>query len=407
MKTLIYFEGKKIVKRRSAWAAFLLLLLAVAAMAWLLISGQYYFSPEGYELSGLAAAAVEKEAKHPLAGQLTPEVLAQVLQHHHEIYGDADNYADGWLDDRVYVKEILPYRDILNLMMEVYCPDDYELSSLTNVGLEDAAGLYVARSSYIRTVLDTGDYTPAEKAAITKLESGVAEDFTYDYYKGWSTLLKQAFPDVFLLVALAVCIVVSPIFANEYQTGGAALILSSKYGRKETVVAKIIAGTLVTTMFYVASALLCAGAILFILGTQGWNCDFQLLSFYSFYGLKLWQVFVLGLGLNYLVMLAVMAFTMLVSALCSASFGAVVISVLCTAAPLFLPVNQVGGTLRCLVILLPARAMDTVSVLDSYEVYSIGSLVLTLPAMIVVLSIAAIVVMLPIARRLFCNRQVV
>lgn len=409
MKSLIYYEGKKIIKRKSAWAAFLLLLASIAGMAYILISDQYYYGSDGSELTGLEAVAVEKAAKHSLAGKLTPEVLAKTLEHCQEVYGDPENYASGadWLRDDVYVREILPHRDVLNLIRAVYTPDDYDLKALMDVSLQEASGLYDYRRAYVRGMLDAENCTSAEISVVMKLEADVPEAFTYDYYKGWSTLLKQAFPDAFLLMALAVCILVSPIFASEYQTGADALILSSRYGRKQTVFAKILAGAAVTTLFYAASVALCAGAILGFMGTQGWNCDFQLLSFYSFFGLKLWQVFVIGICINYLVMLWVMAFGMLLSALCHTAFAAVVISVLCTAAPLLLPTDRVDGWLRSIVALLPAKAMDTVSVFGSYQVYSLGSLVLTLPAMIVLLALALTAIMLPLAGKSFCRHQVV
>lgn len=409
MKALIYYEGKKLIKRKSAWAAFLLLLASIAGMAYILISDQYYYSPDGAELTGLEAVAVEKVAKHSLAGKLTPEVLAETLEHCQEVYGAPENYANGadWLRDDVYAREILPLRDVLDLIRTVYTPDDYDLKALMDVSPEEASDLYNYRRAYVRAMLDAENCTSAEISAVIKLEADVPEAFTYDYYKGWSTLLKRAFPDIFLLMALAVCILVSPIFASEYQTGADALILSSRYGRKQTVFAKILAGTTVTTLFYVVSVALCAGTILGIIGTQGWDCDIQLLSFYSFYGLKLWQVFVIGLCINYLVMLWVMAFGMLLSAICTTAFAAVVISVLCTAAPLLLPTDRVGGWLKAIAALLPAKAMDTVSVFGSYQVYSLGSLVLTLPAMIVILAASLTAIMLPLAGKSFCRHQVV
>lgn len=409
MKTLIYYEGKKIVKRKSVWAAFLLLLVSIAGMVYILISDQFYYRPDGSELTGTAAVTQEKAAKHALAGQLTPEVMAEALEHCHEVYGKSENYVRGadWLRDDVYIKEILPYRDILALILEAYRPNEYEVKALMDVSLQEASDFYTFRKAYVSSMLDAEACTPAEKSAVMKLDADVPEALTYDYYEGWSTLLKRAFPEVFLLTALAVCIVVSPIFASEYQTGADALILSSRYGRKQTVLAKMLAGAAATTLFYVASVAISAGTILGVMGIQGWNCDFQLLSLYSFFGLKLWQVFVIGLCINYLVVLWVMAFAMLISAVCSTAFAAVIISVLFTAAPLLLPATWSNGRIGSIIALLPAKAMDTVSAFSSYQVYSLESLVLTLPAMVILLAVALTAMMLPLTGKSFCRHQVV
>ena len=53
-----------------------------------------------------------------------------------------------------------------------------------------------------------------------------------------------------------------------------------------------------------------------VFGVQGWNCDFQILSTTAYYGLKIWQVVFVGIVINYVVVLSVMAFTLLLSAAC-------------------------------------------------------------------------------------------
>ena len=68
--------------------------------------------------------------------------------------------------------------------------------------------------------------------------------------------------------------------------------------------------------------------MLAVFGVQGWNCDFQILSTTAYYGLKIWQVVFVGIVINYVVVLSVMAFTMLLSAACKTPFAAVLISAL-------------------------------------------------------------------------------
>ena len=147
-------------------------------------------------------------------------------------------------------------------------------------------------------------------------------------------------------------------------------------------------------------------SVLAVFGVQGWNCDFQILSTTAYYGLKIWQVVFVGIVINYVVVLSVMAFTMLLSAACKTPFAAVLISTLCTIVPMFLPTSRVSGVFNKLLCLLPAKAMDTHVVFSTYVLFSFGKLVIILPCMILIAACVLIIVTLPVAHRKFCRHQV-
>ncbi len=185
------------------------------------------------------------------------------------------------------------------------------------------------------------------------------------------------------------------------------MVLSAKRGRGEIVRAKIMAGFLAASEVYalgVCAMLLC---VLVPFGAGGWNCEFQLLSETSFYSLKIWQVALLGILINYIVMLSVMAFTMLLSAVCKTPFAAVIASMLCTAVPLFFPASNTSSLLNHILALLPAQAMDTYTVFSAYMFFPAGKTVITLPYMIPIAASVLIMAALPLAHRGFCKHQVV
>ena len=162
---------------------------------------------------------------------------------------------------------------------------------------------------------------------------------------------------------------------------------------------------MVTSSIYAAAVLFCMITVLLPFGMQGWNCNFQILSVNSFYNMKIWQVVLCGIIINYIVVLEVMAFTMLMSAICKTSFAAVIISVVCTLIPMFIPTGN-SKLFTHIVNLLPARAVETYSVFSSYDLYSVGKLVFTLPYMIMIVACVWILVALPTAHRKFCRHQV-
>ena len=332
-----------------------------------------------------------------------------ILQNYKATYANQANYdsTTGFLRNDVYVENVLPYREILNLIRGVYTPDVYDLSDLTTLSDEQVGDFYTTRQNNIQGILASGNYTTAEKEKIMELDAQITIPFAFDYSNGWKTLLTRAFSLLFMLIALATCIMISPIFSYEYQIGTDAILLPTRYGRRATVRAKIVAGWFTTSIVYLVSVLIGIGIIIAIFGAQGWSCHFQILSLNSFYDVQIWQVVLYGIVINYTVILSVMSFTMLLSAICKTTFVTVVISTLCTAAPLFLPTSQNNAMMHHLVNLLPAKAVITYSVFSSYDVYSVGKLVITLPYMILLVAVVLGILELQIARRQYCRHQVV
>lgn len=411
MKKLIYFEKMKILKRKSTVFACLFMVLGILLFCMIFISDQAWFTADGAEVHGLEAIRAERQMNRAIAGPLTTKRLKEILHKYQEVYGNADNYAEGggWLKEEVYCREILPYLGIIRLMQEVYSPaGTYDTEILLSVTDEMIDQFYETRRARIRSKMNASFYTDAEKAKAAVLDGKVAEPFLYDYSGGWKTLLIRGFQMIFLLAGLVICVVLSPIFAREYQTGADALILSSRCGRRETVRAKMAAGVQAASGIYLLAVITAFLSILGVFGIQGWNCNYQLLMVTSFYGLKIWQVILLGMGLNYLVMLSVMALAMLLSAVCKTPFTAVIISMLYTVTALFFPAaGNVNGIGNKIVSLLPARAVDTHAVFSSYFFYSFGKAVITFPCMILIFTILMMALCLPAAGRRFRIHQVV
>lgn len=409
MKALVHYEMKKIWKRKSTGAVFLLMLLSIIAISLIFVSDQGYYGKDGAELHGFEAISEKRSVERASVDPLDSQRLQIILQNYKAAYADQANYdsTTGFLRNDVYVENVLPYREILNLIRGVYTPDVYDLSALAALSDEQTGDFYLTRQSNIQGILASGNYTAAEKEKVMELDSKIAAPFEFDYSNGWKALLTRAFSFLFVLIALATCIIISPIFSYEYQIGTDAILLPTRYGRYATVRAKIAAAWFTTSIVYLVSVLFGIGIIIAIFGAQGWNCNFQILALNSFYDVRVWQVVLYGIVINYIVILSVMSFTMLLSAVCKTTFAAVIISTLCTAAPLFFPSSQNNDMMNHLVNLLPAKAVMTYSVFSSYDVYSIGKLVITLPYMILLAAVVSGILELQIARRQYCRHQVV
>lgn len=413
MNTLISYEKKKLLKRRSTVIVCLLMVLCIFGISRVVVSDEHYYAEGGTELIGIEAIRAERAVTQEQAGPLTQERIKDTLRHYHTVNNDPANYNSetGNLSNEAFCKEIMPYRRLLLLLTKVYAPGQYDMSMLDNVPEEMADSFYETRHANVKALLDaeitTGNYSQAEKDTALKLDKQVSEPFAFDYKAGWQALLARAFSMSFMLIALAVCVIISPVFAWEYQTGADAVVLSAKRGRGETVRAKIAAGFLVTSGVYALGVCVLFLCVLIPFGPGGWDCEFQLLSETSFYPLKVWQVVLYAIAVNYLIVLSVMAFVMLLSAVCKTPFAAVIVSMLCTVVPMFFPTSSTSSLLNHILILLPARAMETYTVFSTYLFFSVGKTVITLPCVIPIAALAVIVLALPFAHGRFCRHQVV
>ncbi len=415
MKTRVYYEKRKILKRKSTVIACILLLLFMIGITLLLVSDESYYLPDGTEITGIKAIRMQEKMTHSLAGDLTPERVKEVQLYCQTVYNTPGNTDDvGNLSNEAYSQYIQPYNDILMFLLKIYSPagmNSYDYRVITNTSDGDAERIHDLRHERVVDVLNMdytqGNFTPAEKDAVLQHENKISEPFTFDYTGGWSALLSRAFPIVFLLICIAICVIISPVFAIEYQTGTDVIILSSKYGRSSTVYAKIIAGLEITSGIYLIAVLACCVSMLCAFSIRGWNCEYQILAITSFWGLKIWQVVAYGIVINYITILSVAAFVMLLSAYCKTPFAAVILSTICTIVPIFIPSSVNSKLFNQILSLLPAQAMNIHSVFSSYTLFKIGKMIIPLPHMIVCTSMLLIVLMLPVAYRRFCRHQVV
>ena len=179
MKTLIYYEKKKVLRRKSTVIACLLLLLSILTLSFVFVSDESYYLSDGTRISGMEAIHVKQKIEHTLAGPLTTEHLKDALQQYHSVYENSDNFTtSGNLKDEVYCRDIQPYDGILNLIRRIYSSaGEYDMNILSSITNEMVENFYQERHAQVQSILDmdytTGNYTQAEKDTITRLDAAV------------------------------------------------------------------------------------------------------------------------------------------------------------------------------------------------------------------------------------------
>ena len=230
------------------------------------------------------------------------------------------------------------------------------------------------------------------------------EEIKIGYVDGWLSTSKNIVR-VFIVLALAVIIMLAPIFSGEYECVD-NIILTSKYGKTKCATAKVAAGILtaiLTTALVAAFNLLLA---LIFYGTEGLGCSILFAPSDYAEGFIPFNI-TCGTLLKYQILLAftctlsVTGITLLISAISKNQIVAFVASMAIFLFPVLLPITEANPLFR-LIGLLPLYHVQAVSLL-SVEQMNNGMLyaVWAIPTALVFLGIGAV-----ISRRVFAKHQV-
>lgn len=136
-------------------------------------------------------------------------------------------------------------------------------------------GFYERRQNIIEDFLENNGQNGDEKEYLLQINAKVKEPFRYEWTEGWSNLLGSIVPDMGVVMALFLAIVLSSLFAGEWYNNTSSLLLTTKNGWKKIAFAKIGVGLSFTAEFF---GILTAGNLvsqIFFLGTAGWDMPIQ------------------------------------------------------------------------------------------------------------------------------------
>lgn len=137
---------------------------------------------------------------------------------------------------------------------------------------------------------------------------------------------------------------------------------------------------------------------------DGWNLPLQAAGLSIPYPFTFLQATLINVGVIYLVQLAMIGLTLLLSAKMKSPYLVLIVLVPILFIPLFLAPNGTTGIYNLTLFLLPYRA--TIPELGKYISYQFGGLVLDTFSMRVIVYAALTVITLPLARLGFKKHQV-
>ena len=227
----------------------------------------------------------------------------------------------------------------------------------------------------------------------------------YVYQNAMQSAAFSRLVRVFVALALAVIIMLAPIFSGEYE-GVDNIILTSKYGKTKCATAKVVAG-IITAVF--TTTLVAAFNLLFAFvfyGTEGLDCSIlfapsDYVEAFIPFNITCWTLLKYQILLAFTCTLSVTGITLFLSAISKNQIVALVAVMAIFLFPVLLPITEANPLFR-LVGLLPIYHVLAISLL-SVEQMSNGMLyaIWAIPAALLFLGVGA-----GISRRVFAKHQV-
>lgn len=409
---IYWLEMKRVLKSRRAIILLLIALAMAAGMAWLPVMFESINYPDKngnvVELNGMDAIAYKKSIRSVNNGEVTPEKLKAALKIYQSTvsqYGDVDS--ENFPFD-VYTEKISPIRPLLSRQVqEVFAdPKTGMAASLMDISPDDIGRFYE------QTVQHLQDYMRLEQKGEVAQEQALQKyakvKTPFQLYGGYS---RDAFEyigfSIFILVILCTAMA-SPTFSNEYQTGSDSILRCTKHGRSRLAITKVAAALTIFVVTFVVCILLHLLISNLAFGPECMKSSLQVVfSAISLPALNVGQMQVaLAIG-GLLSLLAMVSFTLLLSAKCKDSLTASLIAFVVCLIPMF-AYSAMGE--NWISSVLPSAGIgmrnSLLYQLVDLNYLHIGQISLWVPDVILVAAAVEIPIFLFLAIRAYCKHQV-
>lgn len=357
MKKLILFELRKVFSKRLSLIALVGILLFSVLISFSTYQNKYAFDGVNAEGSGKTAVEIDKGIAAKYEGILTDEKVQQMMS------------------------DFAPTSDLHGL-----------------------SAIYVYQNAMQSAAFSRFSDKEGNWNGLSVSDVFGNEEIKIGYVDGWLSTSRNMVR-VFVALALAVIIMLAPIFSGEYE-GVDNIILTSKYGKTKCATAKVIAGiiTAILTTTLVAAINLLLAFVFY--GTEGLDCSIlfapsDYVEAFIPFNITCGTLLKYQILLAFTCTLSVTGITLFLSAISKNQIVALVAAMAIFLFPVLLPITEVNPLFR-LVGLLPIYHVLAISLL-SVEQMSNGMLyaIWAIPAALLFLGVGA-----GISRRVFAKHQV-
>ncbi len=398
MKTLLNFEIRKIVKKKSTVITFVILFALQAFLAFAGSIGATYEDDEFLE-THIERNMIDRENGIELSGRMIDDELLSEMK---EAYAKID-----WEDSR--------YRFSQGYQEEArkYAGLDERISmwglkkALMNGTLTEDM-LYETRQADMKATWEYYELSEKEQAYWQEKEDALEKPFTFQYATAYEYLAgMHGGYMICLIFTFFISIAMVNVFGEEHSRKTDQLILCSQHGRGKLYGVKILAGSIVTFVGNLLFIVVTVAGNFFSYGVEGFQASIQvvLVNYYS-YDLTVGETVLIMAALLLLSSIMTAIFTMVLAELLKNSVGAmaIVIGILFGARMIPMPISW--GFISQLWNYLPINLLKIDEGFVDMRLVSIFGNELTTWQFAPILYVGVIIVLIWIGRRNYISYQV-
>ena len=289
------FEFKKIFRRKTFPAAIIICLGIMAVAVFSSLSGGSFHHSVGNDISKYEAMELDKAVILTNRGYITPQLIYRAILSNREMISDEENYFvneyGSHLKEEAYIRYILPYEQMVELINNVYAEDPDWLSmdalrlnyvrddkAVDRLSPEQAENFDSDLKDFARAmVLREEGLSQAEVEKNLELIDSIETPLYNDYFGGYEAYIMSS-KSLAIAVLFMILLLLSPLFSNEYEEKTDQVILCTKNGKGSLCRAKLF----VTLVISLLGAALIMGlswlAFLMLYGFEGGDVNIQVVN---------------------------------------------------------------------------------------------------------------------------------
>ena len=367
MRMQLYkMELYKIFHRKIFWIGILAILGLMFVYFWFAEVGDERCVIDGRSYSGYEAVQMNKKITEEYAGTVTDEKINQIVDKY-GLPSELNESMPGWKDGN-YLNDFVT-RFFTNGSWE------NGVKPTVRYRLKDT-DLWKAYKEYNENI-DSKSEKNDKKQMKTEILSMWKFKPTLEYTTGWK-VFGELLQFGLILGSIMIICVISGIFAEESQTKMLPLIFTTVEGKRKDTSAKVLASFTITVLLYAGITGSAWGLCKIVYDLKGgYNLTGVVISgsmwktvdkvpFFSYLSVLL----ILGM----LAFLSLNAITLCISAYQDSMFGAVVVTAICWAIPLFVRIFF-GGFVWILVDSMPMFLIMQVNLNDIYSIWYVVAVI--------------------------------
>lgn len=397
---LVYFEWKKIWKRKGTWITLAILVLFYFVMDFSYFFGSKYVEGEFME-THVEGTKIDIENGKRLKGRKIDQELLDDMQSAYTEYLQSDNLKYQLTED--YQKNVRPYEDVYLIVKEML----YGYSSGDGATRVTEEELYQTRNENVKEAWKSYGLADSEIDYWQEKENRLLKPFTYEYSQGYQNLISMSgVYRVCLLVTFLIAICMSGVFTEEHGRKTDQLILCSRLGRKQIYFAKIAAGSLFSLA--VTGILLLCGVFtsLFMYGTDGFRAAIQLMAPHYSMILSMGDVFLIMSGILLLASILMSIFTMVLSEITRSNIASMAVVIAFMFVARLVPIPYVYRVVSQAWNMIPINLLKFDSGFWDLRLISIFGIKLTLWQFAPLIYVVIGILIMLAGKRIYCGYQV-